>query len=167
MLKLDNEIIIKMWNGTMGNMMTNGVMGSRLNKNNNRVASDECQKTSGKAFAVLSIKKTAEAVCWSEVSRKWVRSEFSCAEAVWGELECPLTQMRSEGIGKHQNDAVLLEHRIKQMVSEYLQMKLVKPQIQVANLSTSAGSFCNFSPAQILSEQPGACFHWAWQLVLQ
>ena len=69
----------------MGNMMTNGVMGSRLNENNSRVASDEwrmtsdeCRKTNGKASAVLSIKKTADAVRRSEVSRKRIGS----AEAV-------------------------------------------------------------------------------------
>ena len=32
MLKPDNEIIIKMQNGTMGNMMTDGMMGSRHNE---------------------------------------------------------------------------------------------------------------------------------------
>ena len=53
----------------MGNMMTNGVMGSCLNENNSwiasdewRMTSDECRKTNGKASAVLSIKKTADAV---------------------------------------------------------------------------------------------------------
>jgi len=51
----------------MGNMMTDGVMGSRHNENNNknerrnsRVTSDKCRKCSGRASAVLSIKKTAE-----------------------------------------------------------------------------------------------------------
>jgi len=50
------------------------------------------------------------------------------------------------------------------MVSEYLQINPVKRQIQAANLSTSAGSFCDFSLAQILSEQPGAGFHWGLRL---
>ena len=62
-----------------------GVMGSRLNENNNwiasdewRVTSDECRKTNGKASAVLSIKKTTDAVRRSEVRWKRIRS----AEAV-------------------------------------------------------------------------------------